>query len=289
MITDESFRATVTNLSSPQRAKFIADDGECTVPTLNRKGVSWDRRARQFTCRVGYRFNHAGKRARGFQYLTGDPETATLQHITLLKDWERLEADWPALRRQVVHGLPEHLVEADLSKPVWVRPEWIKAAERKLEQLTGQVIRAEEEWVADYVRERVETVERVASGQINTELASVTESAHGWAKRLSPELIARASQARVTAETVKVGPQPQRLSIREAAVRYLHYKAEKIGLTIPGLRKGGGMKPHTPALQATSRRSVGGPCRACGTAERRSGTQSGDPAASRRTTFPHRA
>src|SRR5688572_27570064 len=98
-----------------------------TVPTLDRKGVSWDARARQFTCRVGYRFNAKGDRTRDFQYLTADPDDATVKHITLCKQWEADCNRWPGLVEVIRAGLPEALKGADLTKPIWIKEEWLTA------------------------------------------------------------------------------------------------------------------------------------------------------------------
>ncbi len=102
-------KATATTATSTQYPISLS---------LNRKGVSWDARAGQFTCRVGYRFSERGARVRDFQYLTADSDEATLRHITLMKRWGADCDRWPTRVNVIRLGLPDYLKAADLSKPV---------------------------------------------------------------------------------------------------------------------------------------------------------------------------
>lgn len=103
-----------------------------TMTEIDRKGVSFDRRAKQFTCRVGYSLDRDGKRVRCFQYLGDDPEQATAKHIELLKEWKWTKANWqePVFDGITVKdftrtGLPESIRDkAELDMPVFVKPEW---------------------------------------------------------------------------------------------------------------------------------------------------------------------
>ena len=64
---------------------------------------------------------------------------------------------------------------------------------------------------------------------------------------LPPDLRARAlaAIAPTVHEVRATSVEAKRLTIRQAADAYLEYKRQKIGLVIPGLRKGGGLKPQT--------------------------------------------
>lgn len=53
---------------------------KAVLPAHPRKGIATDQRANQYTCRVGYDLNAKGQRVRPTQYLTADPDTATMKH-----------------------------------------------------------------------------------------------------------------------------------------------------------------------------------------------------------------
>ena len=94
------------------------------LPTLHRKGVIWDTRAKQFTCRVGYKLNNEAKRVRDFQYLGRDPDEATIKHIQLEREWEATKNRWDEIANNLHMILPDHLEYANVSKPFWIDPEW---------------------------------------------------------------------------------------------------------------------------------------------------------------------
>lgn len=222
-----------------------------TAHSLNRKGVSWDTRAKQFTCRVGYRFNEVGARVRDFQYLTADPDDATIRHITLGKRWEADCNRWPALVQVIRLGLPDPLKSADLSKPVWIKEEWLTAGRATME---GQLQAWEQEradvagqLAADAAEQalfnaRVSQASRARADEALDTVRSIAGSP------LMPKLNERSRTAIAEAlydPAAHGGVTPRRLSIRQAADEFAAYKESKIGLIIPGLKRGGGLKAHS--------------------------------------------
>lgn len=79
--------------------------------TTIRKGVYWDKAAKQWACRVGYDLDETtGKRVRvRVQRLTSDADTAIATHIRLGKEWVAKRRR-PSLSRLRLDG-------ARLSKP----------------------------------------------------------------------------------------------------------------------------------------------------------------------------
>lgn len=93
-----------------------------------RKGINADQRAGQYVCKVGFHLSAKGERVRQTQYLTANADEATLRHIRLQQQWGALESNWSILADMIRPGLPEHLRNADFSKPVWLKEEWGDAA-----------------------------------------------------------------------------------------------------------------------------------------------------------------
>src|SRR5687768_16815423 len=88
------------------------------------KGILWDKRANQFTARVGYALRPDGVRTRSFQYLGAGREDAMLRHLATKREWAGLKAIWPRLREVLTRFGPPHVRAANLGKPIWIKREW---------------------------------------------------------------------------------------------------------------------------------------------------------------------
>ena len=116
--------------------------------------------------------------------------------------------------------LPEHLEYANISKPFWIDPEWEAQAKIRTHQgLVGAL-----EGIKEHLKSDQSQLPDLPPDLRGRVLAAIAPTIH-----------------EVRGSSVEA----QRLSIRQAADAYLEYKRQKIGLIIPGLKKGGGLKPQT--------------------------------------------
>jgi hypothetical protein len=167
---------------------------------------------------VGYDLRDDASRVRSFQYLGGDPDEATLRHIKLTREWDAIKQEWPKIKDDVRTTLPPLLEHANLSKPIWIKPEW--RAEAKIDSATAMVSVVER-----FKRELRQTTSAGLPADIQAcVLQAVAPTAN--------ESIGKAIDAKP-------------FTIREAADAFYLYKAEKIGLHIPGLKRGGGLNALT--------------------------------------------
>jgi hypothetical protein len=209
-----------------------------TQPTLDRKGISWDARARQFTCRVGYRLNDRGERARDFQYLTGDADEATVRHINLVREWDATCSKWPEWVSILPAILtPDQIKVAGTAKPFWIKPEWREAAQHLTDRARATVEHSQ--------RSTRLTLAKMNLSQIDHAKETISRLAAdaGHMQQFPADVRARALQALQPAanEVRGVAADAQRLTIRQAATAYLAYKAGKIGLKMKGRKSGGGI------------------------------------------------
>jgi len=222
---------------NPKRDDSIAS-------TSIRKGVSWDSRAKQYTCRVGYDLRDDGRRVRSFQYLSADPDEAILRHIKLDREWFDLKENWPRLSELLAKYGPPAVRSADLSKPVWCKPEWTETVPAEVHLQGDLAKRAVARVLTSKATAAVESI------QSAKELLARFQERPGELSVLAmlPEdLRARVLQALQPAanEVAGVASDAKRLTIRHAVDAFLEHKASKIGLNIPGARRGGGISPIT--------------------------------------------
>ena len=207
------------------------------LPRHERKGIFIDAAARQYGTRIGYRLDEeTGRRVRSnVQRLGADRDEATIQHLALQREWEALCENWPRWSRVIAEGMPDKLKDADLSKPVWLRQQWIDAAKvAHKDALAETVVGYAEQFTA-----------KIDAGKAGLEV--IAQPAQKWLDLVPDGLRARVLQALQPAanEVMGLAPDARRLTIREAADEYIEYKRGKVGLKVRGRRSGGGIKPGT--------------------------------------------
>lgn len=170
------------------------------------------------------------------QRLGSNPNEAIIRHAELSKEWEHLEARWPELAEVIHPGLPADIRDiADLSKPVWIQPEWFKAAEEvAMNQLVGKV-------AMDF-ETSVTTID-----QHKQFLRMFTAMETNWLQFAPPDIRERVLQVLQPSanEALGLAANARHVTIREAADEFLEYKRGKIGSKVRGRRSGGGIKAAT--------------------------------------------
>ena len=138
-------------------------------PSLGRGGAYFHEATNQFRSRVGFALDVNGKRVRASQNLgtPGQADQATIRHIALVSEWSWTKTNWnetvtaggPTLAEVVRAGLPDEIRDkAELSLPVWVKPEWARRAGERM-KLSAKLFKAKLfDKVVEKVRDSVDGI-----------------------------------------------------------------------------------------------------------------------------------
>ena len=207
-------------------------DRRTAKPTLlphPRKGIYVEAAAGQYATRVGYEVSRDGRRVRSLQRLGKDPEEATIRHIRLRQEWQRLTADWPTLRSSLLPSWGDREWPEFLAKPTWITKELRRAAEKGEQRLLEHRSEAAAlfiEWNAEAIEASRADVERRRA-----EMHDVAAGLPSMVERLPGAVQDRlVSALRVDPLDFKAGlGRRERCTIKVAKDRFLGDFQERIG------------------------------------------------------------